>query len=57
MVAGCDRRDIHWKYGYGLHSKRVKSQQFLVKGERILVIAAKTISGVACLQVIHGTVT
>ena len=54
---GCDRRDIHRKYGYGLCGKRVKSQQLLVRGERISVIAAMTINGVACLQVVHGTVT
>ena len=54
---GCDRRDMHRKYGYGLRGKRVKSQQLLVRGERISVIAAITVNGVLCLEVVHGTVT
>ena len=53
---GCDKRDINRKYGYGLHGKRVRRQQLLVRGERISVIAAMTINGIACLQLVHGTV-
>ena len=47
----------HQKYGYGLWGKRVKSQQLLVRGERISVIAVMAKNGVLCLQVVHGTVT
>ena len=54
--SGFDKRNSLRKYGYSLRGKPPVCHKFLVRGERISLIAFMSMAGVLDCHIIHGTV-
>ena len=53
--AGSDQRNKLRRYGYSIRGIPVKTQKFLVRGERISAIACMSSAGLMDVKTLHGT--